>query len=47
MVATDALAKDGGLKAARDELERFSPANCPMSEDDLHWSATHSRQPAL
>ena len=35
------------FEAARDELERFSPANCPMSEDDLHWSATHSHQPAL
>ena len=35
------------FEAARDELERFSPANCPMSEDDLHWSATHSHLPAL
>ena len=30
------------FEAARDELERFSPANCPMSEDELHWSATHA-----
>jgi len=30
------------FEAARDELERFSPANCPMGEDELHWSATHA-----
>ena len=27
------------FEAARDELERFLPANCPMGEDELHWYA--------
>ena len=30
------------FEIARDELERFSSDNCPMSEDELQWLASHS-----
>ena len=30
------------FEVARDELEPFSPASCPMSKDELHWFATQA-----
>ena len=30
------------FEIARDELERFSAANCPMGEDELHWFASQA-----
>ena len=35
------------FEVARDELEPFSPASCPMSKDELHWFATQASSRAL